>query len=103
MADRRVKAQFERGNSFEIEIDGERIIAYEGETIAAALLAAGRRSFRYTIQKNQPRGFFCGIGLCHECMMVIDGVPNVRTCQTLAYPGARVATQKGFGTEEQCN
>ena len=51
MADRRVKAQFERGNSFEIEIDGERIIAYEGETIAAALLAAGRRSFRYTIQK----------------------------------------------------
>ena len=102
MTDLRVKTQFERGPSFEIEVDGEIIMAYEGETIAAALLASGRRPFRYTVQKNHARGFYCGIGLCHECMMVIDGVPNVRTCQTLAYPGARIATQKGFGTEEQC-
>jgi aerobic-type carbon monoxide dehydrogenase small subunit (CoxS/CutS family) len=43
---------------------------------------------------------YCGIGLCYECTMVIDGVPNTRACQTLATPGCRVETQVGLGSME---
>ncbi|MBW1699307.1 MAG: (2Fe-2S)-binding protein [Deltaproteobacteria bacterium] len=101
MLDRRVKSGLKRGRRFEIEVDGEKIIAYEGETIASAILASGRRTLRYTPQKGHPRGIYCGIGLCHDCIMTVDGIPNTRTCQTLATPGCRVETQKGSGHVEQ--
>jgi sarcosine oxidase, subunit alpha len=97
MPDRRVKKGIKRGDPFEIEVDGEKITAYEGETIATVLLAAGRRTLRHTIHKKHPRGVYCGIGLCYECMMVINGVPNLRACQTLATAGCRVETQEGLG------
>jgi sarcosine oxidase subunit alpha len=100
MVERRVEKGVTRGKPFEIDVDGEKIIAYEGETISAALIAAGRRTFRHTTKKNHPRGMFCGIGLCHECLMVINGVPNTRACQTLATPGCRVESQEGLGRLE---
>ena len=100
MADRRVEKGVQRGRRFEIEVDGEKLTAYEGETIAAVLLAAGKRTFRTTPVRNQPRGVYCGIGLCYECMMTIDGVPNTRACQTPASPGCRVETQEGLGELE---
>ena len=100
MVDRRVAKGVQRGRRFEIEVDGEKLAAYEGETIAAALLAAGKRICRTTRDRKHPRGVYCGIGLCHECMMVIDGVPNTRACQTLASPGCRVETQEGLGELE---
>ena len=100
MVDRRVEKGVQRGRRFEIEVDGEKLTAYEGETIAAALLAAGKRTCRTTRDRKHPRGVYCGIGLCHECMMVIDGVPNTRACQTLASPGCRVETQEGLGELE---
>jgi sarcosine oxidase subunit alpha len=100
MVDRRVHRGVERGRRFAIEVNGEKVIAYEGETIAAALIAAGWRSFRRTEKMKQPRGLYCGIGLCHDCMMIVNGVPNTRTCQTLATPGCRVETQEGRGTLE---
>jgi len=98
MLEQRVQKGVERGRQFEIEVDGEKITAFEGETIAAVLMASGRRTFRHTAKKNHPRGVYCGIGLCHDCMMIIDGIPNTRSCQTLATPGCRVETQKGFGS-----
>jgi aerobic-type carbon monoxide dehydrogenase small subunit (CoxS/CutS family) len=84
-----------------MEVDGEKILAFEGETIAAALMAAGRRMLRHTHKKNHPRGVYCGIGLCHECLMIVDGVPNTRACQTPAAPGCRVETQMGLGKLEK--
>ena len=95
--ERRVQKGVARGRKFEITVDGERITAYEGETIAAALLAAGQLILRYTAKNNQPRGMYCGIGLCHECMMEINGIPNTRACQTLATPEGVVNTQQGWG------
>jgi len=83
-----------RGQPFEIEVDGEKIMAYEGETVGAALLAAGRKTLRYTKKLGQPRGLYCGIGLCQECRMTINGVPNTQACLTLATPGTQVETQK---------
>ena len=52
-----------------------------GEPIAAALMAAGIRVLRYTTG-GEPRGLFCGVGLCGECAMVVDGVPGTLACQT---------------------
>ncbi len=75
-------------------------MAYEGETIGSALTAAGVGTFRRTPKRNHPRGMYCGIGLCYECAMVINGVPNTRACQTLATPGDRVETQEGLGRLE---
>jgi len=90
---RRVHAGVQRGKSFEIKIDGERILAYEGETIATALLAAGKRMCRNTTKRQEPRGIYCGIGICFECRMIVDGILNTRVCQTLATPNCKVQTQ----------
>ena len=97
---RRIQKGVERGRQFEIIVDGEKIIAYGGETIAGALIANGRRAFRHTAKKHEPRGMYCGIGVCYECMMIVNGVPNTLTCQTMATPGCRVETQDGLGKWE---
>ncbi len=94
---RRVERGVERGKSLEIEIDGGRVLAYEGETIAAALLAAGKRICRNTAKRKEPRGIHCGIGICFECRMIVNGIPNTRVCQTLATPNCKVQTQIGLG------
>jgi len=97
---KRVFKGVERGEPFEIEVDGEKIVAYEGETIGAALLAAGSRTLRYTNKLERPRGLYCGIGLCQECCMTINGIPNTQACQTLATPGCQVETRKDLKRRE---
>jgi predicted molibdopterin-dependent oxidoreductase YjgC len=100
IGNQRVEKGIARGRQFEIEVDGRKIIAYEGETVGTALVAAGVQTFRHTAKRNQPRGMYCGIGLCYDCAMVINGIPNTRACQTLATPGCRVQTQEGLGRLE---
>lgn len=77
-----------------IDIDGKKIEAYEGEPIAAALWNAGIRDFRYTRKRKEPRGFFCGIGLCTDCKMIVNGIPNIRTCVTLVEKGMKIQRQR---------
>ena len=79
-------------DKFEIEVDGKTILARSGQTIAEALLANGLRTLRMT-RKQAPRGVYCGMGICYECRMIVNGIPNVRTCMTLATPGSRITTQ----------
>ncbi len=79
-----------------IEVDGRYIPAYEGESIAAALVAAGIKVFRRTTKRSEPRGIFCAAGRCTDCMMIVNGQPNVRTCVTSVQEGIRVKTQKGL-------
>ena len=100
MKNLRAEKGIRRGAPFEIEVDGERLLAHEGETVAAALTAAGRLVTGYTRKKHEPRGVCCGIGLCYSCVMIIDGIPNTRACQSLATPGCRVETQHGQATED---
>ena len=76
-----------------ILVNGKEIKAIEGEPIASALIAAGIMVFHKTRLRKDPRGFFCGIGLCSDCMMVVDGVPNVRTCITPVRDGMKIETQ----------
>ena len=80
-----------------ITVDGKTIEAREGEMILAALLAAGIRVNRYTSKYNQPRGFFCGIGQCTDCVMIVNGIPNVRTCVTPVEEGMVIETQHSRG------
>ena len=80
-----------------IIVDGNRVDAITGEPIAAALMAAGIRKFRVTPRFGSPRGLFCGIGRCIDCVMTVDGQPNVRTCVTPVKDGMIVETQTGLG------
>jgi len=100
MAELRVAKGVVRGKAFDIILDGQVLRAYEGETVAAAILASGRRLLRVTRRRHEARSLFCNIGLCHECRMVIEGSPNVRACQTPASPGMVVDTQHGLGEDE---
>lgn len=70
--------------------------AREGEPIAMALTAAGIRVFRTTEKLHEPRGVYCAMGRCSDCMMIVDGQPNVRTCVTLVKDGMRVEVQHGL-------
>ncbi|MBU7047368.1 MAG: (2Fe-2S)-binding protein [Theionarchaea archaeon] len=88
---------FERGKKVHFTFDGQKIEAYEGETIAAALHAAGVKVLKRSITHGGPRSFFCAIGKCASCMMSVDVVPNVKTCVTLVEGGMVVESQFGKG------
>jgi len=85
------------GKSVTITVDNKKIKAREGEMIIAALLNAGTRINRFTAKYGQPRGLFCGIGQCTDCVMIVDGIPNVRTCVTPVKEGMVIETQHGRG------
>lgn len=85
----------EKGRAVIFKFNGKELEGYEGEPIAAALKANGLMVHRYTKKEHKPRGIFCAIGRCTDCVMVVDGVPNVRTCITLLKEGMDVKTQYG--------
>ncbi|MDR1605017.1 MAG: (2Fe-2S)-binding protein [Gracilibacteraceae bacterium] len=78
-------------------LDGVAATGLEGEPLAAALKAAGVAVHRYTKKHRRPRGLFCAVGRCTDCVMVVNGRPNVRVCVTPLEEGMRVATQYGAG------
>jgi aerobic-type carbon monoxide dehydrogenase small subunit (CoxS/CutS family) len=84
-------------SQFEIEFtfDGKIISALSGQSVGAALLAANQRSLRKTRFNKNKRGIFCGIGICFDCLVVVDGVTNQRACIIEARPGMKVQTQDG--------
>ena len=88
---------FERGRAISFTFDGKRIDAFDNETIAVALHAAGVQRLSHSFVVGHPRGFFCAIGNCAACNMIVDGESNVRTCVTLARNGMVVQTQTGKG------
>jgi len=87
--------ELERGPRVEIVLDGQPVEAFAGETVAAVLLAEGSLQTR-TTPKGEPRGVFCGMGVCFECLVVVDGVPNTRACMTWVRSGMRVERQEGL-------
>lgn len=93
----RMTAAAERGRALTILLDGQELAAYVGESIAAALVASGRRFTRTTARTGEPRGYFCGMGVCQDCLVTVDGLPNVRACMTPVRDGLRVETQRGLG------
>jgi predicted molibdopterin-dependent oxidoreductase YjgC len=75
-----------------ITFDGRPIAVEPGQTIAAALVAAGVLAWRTTRYEGAPRGVFCGIGVCFDCLVTVNGEPSVRACLTEARDGDQVET-----------
>ncbi len=75
--------------------EGEEILAAPGDTLAAALLAAGVDSFRATPVSGAPRAPYCMMGACFECLVNVDGRPAVQACMTEARDGMVVRRQMG--------
>jgi predicted molibdopterin-dependent oxidoreductase YjgC len=82
-----------------IYFEEKQVDALEGEPIASALMSAGIRHFRKTVKNKENRGIFCAIGRCTDCMMIVDGQPNVRTCTTLVRDGMKVERQYGHSKQ----
>ena len=79
----------------ELNYEGQSIYAQPGETLAAALLAAGINEFCATPEKGSERGPFCMMGTCFDCLVVIDEQPNRQACQVFVQPGMKVRRQRG--------
>ncbi len=80
-----------RGQAVTVLVDGVSLTAYRGENLAGALLASERKAWRHT-RHGQPRGLFCGIGVCFDCLVTVNGTPNVRACVTPVAEGMVVET-----------
>lgn len=76
-----------------VTLDGKEVTGTAGQSIAAVFLASGRVSWRRTAVGDRPRGVFCGIGVCFDCLAVVNGLSDVRTCQRRAVDGDVVETQ----------
>jgi len=76
-------------------VDGERCVARAGDTVAAAMLAAGVLACRTTPVTGAPRGPYCLMGACFDCLVTIDGVPNRQACLVPVAEGMRVERQQG--------
>ncbi|MEW2389127.1 (2Fe-2S)-binding protein [Streptomyces venezuelae] len=85
------------GPTFTITFDGRQLDALPGQSVAAVLWSAGILSWRTTRGGGRPRGAFCGIGQCHDCLATVNGAPNRRACLVTASPGDTVTTQEGDG------
>jgi predicted molibdopterin-dependent oxidoreductase YjgC len=81
-----------------IVIDGEPYVARAGDSVAAALLAAGHAAFRTTPVRGVPRGPFCMMGTCFDCLVTIDGRPAQQSCAISVAPGMRIETRVGDPT-----
>ena len=78
-----------------IYVEDAPVRADEGATVTAAMAEAGLISARVTAKKHEERGPFCLMGVCFECLMEIDGIPNKQACLTTVREGMRVKRQQG--------
>ena len=83
------------GETIAIEVNGKRLDARAGDTVAAALLAAGFVHTRQTPVSGAPRAPYCMMGVCFECLVTIDDVANLQACTVIVRQGMRIATLKG--------
>ena len=89
------------GASVTLQLDGKPLPARRGQTVAAAMLAAGQRVLRHTRRAGKPRGLFCAMGVCFDCVMTIDGEPGVRACMTKVEDGMQVNSPVQFKPYER--
>ncbi len=88
---------WDKGKKVKFTFEGQELEGYETETIAAALHANGIRVLRESEEMHRPRGLYCAIGNCSSCLMVVDGIPNVRVCVVKLREGMDVRKQLGKG------
>jgi len=74
--------------------EGQRIVAQTGDSIAAALTAAGIQDLRDSAVSGAARGIYCMMGACFDCLVEVDGVPNRQACMTEVRNGLDVNRQR---------
>ena len=74
------KNQYESHETVSIIFEGKNLEVEIGQTVASALLVVGNMVFRSSVVSGQPRGPYCMMGVCFECLLEIDGIPNQRAC-----------------------
>lgn len=82
----------ERNRKTTVEVNGRQIEAWHGETLLAALIAAGIKTLRKSSVLKEPRGGLCGMGVCYDCLVTLNGVPNVKACMTIVEDSMVVKT-----------
>ena len=92
--------KFTREQPIKINFEGQEMSAYEGETIAAAIIANGKKSLYNSLKFSRPRGLFCSIGKCSSCLMRVDGTPNVRTCIESVKDKMKIEVERGKKIEQ---
>jgi hypothetical protein len=88
---------FDTSEVIHFTYNGSQYEGIKGDTIASALHNAGVRTMSHSIKKGRARGFYCAIGNCASCNMIVNGIPNTRTCITLLEEGMIVQTQTDKG------
>jgi sarcosine oxidase, subunit alpha len=90
--------RIDRDKRVSFDFDGREVEGFAGDTIGSALYAAGQRMFSRSFKYHRPRGLVCCSGHCPNCMMTVDGVPNVRVCVEPIRAGAKVRAQNVLGS-----
>lgn len=93
MNDLRIRSHH-RGKQLTLRVNGKPVTAYAGETLFAVLIANGILTLRHPVEDltTTGRGGFCGMGVCQECRVTIDGLPDRRACMTEVCMGMEVVT-----------
>src|SRR5579871_202156 len=86
----------DRSRTVTITFAGQPIEAFVGDTVASAAYAAGVRIFSRSFKYHRPRGLLCCSGRCPNCLVTVDGTPNVRACMTAVSDGQQVRSQNAF-------
>jgi predicted molibdopterin-dependent oxidoreductase YjgC len=89
-----------RAERVSFTFDGRPLTAEPGQTVGAALLAAGLRSWRVTRSGGHPRGLFCGIGACFDCLVDVNADRAVRACLVPVREGDTVRTSASVGADQ---
>jgi len=76
-------------------VDGVACTARAGDTVAAAMLAAGLLACRTTPVGGVARGPYCLMGVCFDCLVTIDGTPNRQACLVPVQDGMAIESQRG--------
>jgi predicted molibdopterin-dependent oxidoreductase YjgC len=84
-----------QGDTLNFTLDGRALSARSGDSVAAALLAAGIDTCRSTPVSGAPRAPYCMMGVCFECLVTIDGIGNRQGCLIPLKEGMRIETQQG--------
>src|SRR5207237_2460254 len=90
--------RLDRSRAIVFSFRGKPVHAYGGDTIGSALFASGQRVFSRSFKYHRPRGLLCCSGSCPNCMMTVDGTPNVRVCVEPPRPGGVVEPQNVLGS-----
>ncbi|MCK5223099.1 MAG: (2Fe-2S)-binding protein [Candidatus Aminicenantes bacterium] len=93
MEDLRINS-VERKNKITIKVNGKEVIAYTGETLLAALIASGYKQLKKSPVLKENRGGLCGMGVCYECLVTIDGEKNVRACMEDVRAGMEIGIEE---------